>query len=165
MVKNAINAKKDKKSKAKRIVKRVLYILLMILIIAILVFVFDWIIIGPRPLGSPDTQRRDDIAAIATAVTQYQSDHGGKLPTEGERDSFLELLGENLEDPVLDRPYMVSIRENSGLELENFELKIGEVVVEYGPGQDCEGENRSSSRYFRVVGYLENDRYYCADNY
>ena len=53
----------------------------LVLAIAGLIFLMVFVALPRLQVSQRDTQRRDDVAAVATAITQYQSNNGGKLPS------------------------------------------------------------------------------------
>ena len=55
----------------------------LVLAIAGLIFLMVFIALPALQRSQRDTQRRDDMARFATAIVQYQSNNGGKIPGEG----------------------------------------------------------------------------------
>ena len=55
----------------------------LVLAIAGLIFLMVFIALPALQRSQRDTQRRDDMARVATALTQYQSNNGGNLPGYG----------------------------------------------------------------------------------
>lgn len=52
----------------------------LVLAIAGLIFLMVFVALPALQRSQRDTQRRDDLARVATALTQYQTNNGGKLP-------------------------------------------------------------------------------------
>ena len=52
----------------------------LVLAIAGLIFLMVFIALPALQRSQRDTQRRDDLARVATAITQYQTNNSGKIP-------------------------------------------------------------------------------------
>lgn len=55
----------------------------LVLAIAGLIFLMVFIALPALQRSQRDTQRRNDVSRVATALTQYQANHGGNLPSGG----------------------------------------------------------------------------------
>ncbi len=55
----------------------------LVLAIAGLIFLMVFVALPQLQRSQRDTQRRDDLARVATAITQYQTNNNGKLPSAG----------------------------------------------------------------------------------
>ena len=53
---------------------------ILVLAIAGLIFLMVFIALPALQRSQRDTQRRNDMARVATALTQYQANNGGELP-------------------------------------------------------------------------------------
>ena len=54
----------------------------LVLAIAGLIFLMVFIALPALQRSQRDTQRRDDLARVATALTQFQTNNGGNLPAD-----------------------------------------------------------------------------------
>lgn len=61
----------------------------LVLAIAGLIFLMVFIALPALQRSQRDTQRRDDMARLATALTNWQTNHNNSLPTVADRTTFL----------------------------------------------------------------------------
>lgn len=55
----------------------------LVLAIAGLIFLMVFVALPALQRSQRDTQRRDDLARVATAITQFQSNNNGRIPGQG----------------------------------------------------------------------------------
>ena len=91
----------------------------LVLAIAGLIFLMVFLALPNLQRSQRDTQRRDDLARLQTAITNYQSNNRGKLPGAGSTDptqlknkynefieNYLRVNGDTFDDPD-GQPYYV----------------------------------------------------------
>ena len=87
----------------------------LVLAIAGLIFLMVFIALPALQRSQRDTQRRNDLARVATAITQYQTNNNGKLPNTGGQnlepteDEELPECGQNTPAACFIRNYMNSV--------------------------------------------------------
>lgn len=162
----------------KRLNKKGFTIIEVVLVLAIagLIFLMVFVALPRLQISQRDTQRRDDVAALATAVTQYQSNNGGRLPVSGAEDEFIERYleagGSTFNDPSSGETYPLSIQDYSGDSITDYldGDSYGEmVIIRSGACSDEEGADGgivegTGVRSYAVAVSLEGSGYYCSDN-
>ena len=143
----------------------------LVLAIAGLIFLMVFVALPALQRSQRDTQRRNDLARVATAITQFQTNNNGKLPTNANNSTFIEgYLGgaDEFTDPD-GTPYDISFETYvSGAAAKNdFEnANTGHQITVYSPAY-CSGETvgeASNDRAYAIVYKLEGTGTYCADN-
>ncbi len=131
----------------------------LVLAIAGLIFLMVFIALPALQRSQRDTQRRDDYAAISSAVTDWTTSHNGALPTAADIAAFANYV-DDLVDPLSGANYNITIQANGNNSVDNYNPAEGQVFIETGAGADCQGTaNALSNRQFRIIGYLENGNY------
>lgn len=166
----------------------------LVLAIAGLIFLMVFIALPALQRSQRDTQRRDDLAMLATAINNYSTNNRGKVPTsdtewktfwtnylksnaytaatvatEPSGDSeFVDPLGYN----YLFKAY--SATEVSSKRTETWDWNSAAssdgskgYVIHIYSSSHCDGETVSADNSARVVAYkyrLEGAGYYCGDN-
>ena len=136
----------------------------LVLAIAGLIFLMVFVALPALQRSQRDTQRRQDIAEIATAITQYQSNNGGGLPQDGKETDFKnDYLNGGKYDPD-GSEYALDVKAfATGLTapttFSNHELWIVTSA-------SCDGEKvkQGSARDYAVLYKLEGAGVYCVDN-
>ena len=159
----------------------------LVLAIAGLIFLMVFLALPNLQRSQRDTQRRDDLARLQTAITNYQSNNRGKLPGTNSSDSkdakkaytdfvnnYLRVNSDTFDDP------------------DGEEYVIGSVCVDFNKGGDgcdtskladtfegnshqvyvyqnatCDGEQIVKSTGTRKVAFLyklEGGGWYCGNN-
>ena len=73
----------------------------LVLAIAGLIFLMVFIALPAMQRGQRDTQRKNDLARVVTAVQNYQSNNKGKIPTFDSAfiSGYLKTQGDSFTDP------------------------------------------------------------------
>jgi prepilin-type N-terminal cleavage/methylation domain-containing protein len=150
----------------------------LVLAIAGLIFLMVFIALPALQRSQRDTQRRDDMARVATAINQFQTNNGGKLPnqtnpeTTGERfiEKYLKADGEgDFVDPSGEDYTVVFTDEVEDGEAQNTlkaDAEPGFQVTVY-TNASCNGETAIKSpnkRDYAIVYKLEGSGVYCSDS-
>ena len=158
----------------------------LVLAIAGLIFLMVFIALPALQRSQRDTQRRDDMARVATAINQYQTNNNGKLPNNttdptsadgsSATDFISKYMGGNEEfvDPSGEY-YTITFKtydssaQNAGEavnKLDASDTTNGFRVMVYTKAK-CEGEKATSSpnkRDYAIVYNLEGSGTYCSDS-
>ena len=146
----------------------------LVLAIAGLIFLMVFVALPALQRSQRDTQRRDDMARVATAVTQYQTNNNGKLPEAGKGASLITnyLGGTEFVDPD-GSAYTINIKAFDGTTDTNNVPKNDFSAGDTGHQilfllkAKCNGEvaaGSSNAREYAVLYKLEGSGVYCADN-
>ncbi|MBR3368426.1 type II secretion system protein [Candidatus Saccharibacteria bacterium] len=160
----------------------------LVLAIAGLIFLMVFVALPRLQMSQRDTQRRDDVAAVATAITQYQSNNSGAMPADASPDttlvnSYLAIGGATFNQPNSETPYTLNIitattdggTTTPATLAEALTTGEGEaqaqaqagttIVVVKGVTCGVEGELvPGQARNYAVGIQLEGSGYYCTDN-
>lgn len=79
----------------------------LVLAIAGLIFLMVFIALPALQRSQRDTQRRNDMGALASQITQYQSNNNGRLPKSGEG-AFVKAFDETKDDMTMDANWQCS---------------------------------------------------------
>lgn len=135
----------------------------LVLAIAGLIFLMVFIALPAMQRNQRDTQRRDDYAALSSAVTNYMTNHNGSLPADGAAPAVLKLndktgQGQYGQDPD-GRGYDVRIATGAGTQAPELP---GVVVVKNVKCDQNGGLTRANgARNFAIYGKLESGDTYC----
>ena len=140
----------------------------LVLAIAGLIFLMVCIALPQLQRAQRDTQRRNDMARLATAITQFQTNNGGKIPNEiasAQSDFVTKYLKDEFTDP----------------DGEDYIISWGDAVTGTIPTDPalhtvyvfnkamCEGETmvqstNKNTRDYAILYKLEGSGTYCQDN-
>lgn len=156
----------------------------LVLAIAGLIFLMVFVALPALQRSQRDTQRRDDMARVATAINQYQTNNGGKLPNsttdptnaDGTAGDFIDkYMGGKAEfvDPSGEN-YTITFTKTltDGKGAAKNTLKADDTngngfrVMVYTKAK-CDGETAVSSpntRDYAIVYNLEGSGTYCSDS-
>lgn len=142
----------------------------LVLAIAGLIFLMVFVALPALQRSQRDTQRRDDVGRLVTAVTTYKANTGGmpgvlNSAISADNDNFvLKEYINDFKDPGTSNPYKVQI----------IYLNSGEKDKTAPDGQmniyenaECSGQKaqyKKGQGYFAVVSYAENGGTICQDN-
>lgn len=130
----------------------------LVLAIAGLIFLIVFLALPALQRNQRDTQRRNDVGRVVTAVTNYTANNNGDVPEDQDDiddlfDDYLEAGDDEFEDPregTYDLTYTT-----------DDDPEIGEIF--YQDGESCESDD-AGSRTFKVFTQLEGGGEYCQDN-
>jgi len=163
----------------------------LVLAIAGLIFLMVFVALPALQRSQRDTQRREDLSRVGTALTQYQTNNNGKLPGTGtcsgntttlsssSNDACKLLLNylkkdssgsgkADFNDPNGD-PYSLTIVSDETTNAENsFESGVGTYnQIKIDTKAKCQGESAvktGKSGDYAILYNLEGSGTYCADN-
>ncbi len=149
----------------------------LVLAIAGLIFLMVFVALPALQRSQRDTQRRDDLARVATAVTQYQTNNGGKLPGAGKESNLINnyLGGSEFVDPDGAAYNITIIDGTTGHTYDASNGKYAKGTLEFGDHTIylihkalCDGEvstqSNAQARSYAILYKLEGTGTYCADN-
>ena len=147
----------------------------LVLAIAGLILLMVFIALPALQRSSRDTQRKEDISALVSAVKKYQSNNRGALPTGDWKAALTEYLSDDLEDPN-GEAYTLVVEKCAGTSAEaacGDKYGISEMVFPNGyqlyivtqakcSGDETTGVTASSNpRKYAVLYKLEGGGLYC----
>ncbi len=137
----------------------------LVLAIAGLIFLMVFIALPALQRSQRDTHRKDNYSTIMAAITAYQSNNNGKIPTKLSELKTNNYLDDNVADPGSGKVYNTV---NTTFDTGNAAVTANTVASEGDPvkiyvGRDCDGHTGLGNRRYALVGYLESGRY-CEDN-
>ena len=148
----------------------------LVLAIAGLIFLMVFVALPALQRSQRDTQRRDDLARVATAVTQYQTNNGGKLPSADKSSNLINnyLGGDEFVDPD-GAKYDIEIIDGSTGHTYDSKgayqagtLTFGDHKIYLIHRALCNGETSTQTgaqaRSYAILYKLEGTGTYCADN-
>lgn len=144
----------------------------LVLAIAGLIFLMVFVALPALQRSQRDTQRRDDLARLATAITQYQTNNNGKVPmamgsaTPTSANFINDYLGgaEAFKDPN-GEAYTINFGTASSSNLKN-PTAFSQNIYVYNKAK-CNGESMEVSTKtndYAIVYKLEGSGRYCQDN-
>lgn len=115
----------------------------LVLAIAALIFLMVFIALPALQRSQRDTQRKDDVARVQTAVNSYQSNNRNKLPAFGTQfvTGYLRVGGDQFADPDGTEYKFI---ENSATGFAPSEFKAGEMY--FTKKAKCEGEETKTGQ-------------------
>ena len=138
----------------------------LVLAIAGLIFLMVFVALPALQRSQRDTQRRQDIAGVATAVTQFQANNNGELPSNGNdfRDAYLKVSGATFKDPD-GADYSIVLKPNTNADKypKSFNHEIWLVKTAYCDGEKFASTN-ATARNYAILYKLEGAGVYCVDN-
>lgn len=133
----------------------------LVLAIAGLIFLMVFVALPALQRSQHDTQRRQDYADLASAISSYMTNNGGKLPAAGATLDTKQYINKDGNDPN-GKPYKLVVKKNTAPVPKESEVY---VVVE----ADCSGsasgtgyaqpKASDSKKAFAIYGYLESGTY------
>ena len=148
----------------------------LVLAIAGLIFLMVFIALPALQRSQRDTQRRNDMARVGTAINQFQTNNNGKLPTANDTSSFKTRYldaAENFVDPDGEAYTIYILDGTSGhtwdasSAISNGTLPFNHIVYIVHKAV-CDGEKVTSenakARDYAIVYRLEGSGTYCADS-
>lgn len=146
----------------------------LVLAIAGLIFLMVFIALPALQRSQRDTQRRDDLARVATAVTQYQTNNNGNLPAVGKGANLITnyLGGTEFKDPD-GSAYTINIQNFNASDASKnkptnkFSGDDTNHQILMLLKAKCSGETAAASnnaREYAILYKLEGSGTYCADN-
>ena len=133
----------------------------LVLAIAGLIFLMVFVALPALQRSQRDTQRRDDMSRLASALTQYQANNDNNLPSDN---TFVSnYLAEGFKDPSGNN-YTVTVSSLTGTNTATGS-SVGTVTI-YKTAY-CEGETAKATTgnsYFAIVTKLEGSGSACVDN-
>lgn len=161
----------------------------LVLAIAGLIFLMVFIALPQLQRAQKDTQRREDVDRLSSAITQWQANNNGRIPGQKEasacrpgKDTGISQIGQNNEACRLLRDYMNSVNatENAFIDPDGnpYQLEIFRGPSTDGPnGLDhtiymytqakCNGEvveKANNPRDYALLYKLEGSGTYCISN-
>ncbi|MDO4611896.1 MAG: type II secretion system protein [Candidatus Saccharibacteria bacterium] len=146
----------------------------LVLAIAGLIFLMVFVALPALQRSQRDTQRRDDMARLATAITSYQSNNNNKLPISSTVEwsklieKYITSTGDTFVDPS-GEPYKVANIVTIGLGTINpysTEFKPGDIYIYISArcAEDGKLTYNQGSRSYAIYYNLEGGGAYCKDN-
>ena len=142
----------------------------LVLAIAGLIFLMVFVALPNLQRTQRDTQRRDDISRVATALTQYITNNGKTPASSASADFVTNYLTANGEDTFVDPSgsnYVVRITDATPASGKYVDGKVGEIDIY--TGTKCGADENTlakndGNRHFAVITKLEGAGTYCTDN-
>lgn len=144
----------------------------LVLAIAGLIFLMVFVALPALQRSQRDTQRRDDMARLATAITQYQTNNNGKVPMAAttvptSEDFKTKYLGgaDAFKDPD-GEAYTIQFKTLGGTVKAPNPTAVDHIIYTYNKAQ-CDGETMKATTKtndYAIIYKLEGSGTYCADN-
>ena len=141
----------------------------LVLAIAGLIFLMVFVALPALQRSQRDTQRRDDISRMATAITQYQTNNGGKIPdtnalgTNGATFITNYLGGATSFTDPDGNAYTITL----GTKAKTLSVTAVDHKIYYQTSARCNGESAegtNNSRDYALLYKLEGSGVVCVDN-
>lgn len=169
---NILTKEKDQKTR-----KSGFTIIEVVLVLAIagLIFLMVFIALPALQRSQRDTQRKDDMGRLSSAIVNYTNSNRGSLPTNYNTfvtqylvtggDSFIDPAGATSDQGTSQTTYLMTPKDEEEL---TSSFKDAQNVIYYTPGYVC-GDSSATVKpggsrkvAFRIV--LESGGYFCANN-
>lgn len=144
----------------------------LVLAIAGLIFLMVFVALPALQRSQRDTQRRDDMARLATAITQYQTNNNGKVPMAAttvptSTDFITRYLGgaNEFKDPD-GEAYVIKFATLGGTTSAPNPTTVNHEIYAYNKAA-CDGETMipdTKTNSFAIMYKLEGSGIYCSDN-
>ena len=144
----------------------------LVLAIAGLIFLMVFVALPALQRSQRDTQRRDDMARLATAITQYQTNNNGKVPmamstVPTSADFITRYLGgtDEFKDPD-GEAYEIKFATLGGTTSAPEPTAVNHEIYVYNMAA-CNGETMVSdtkTNSYAIMYKLEGSGIYCSDN-
>lgn len=142
----------------------------LVLAIAGLIFLMVFIALPALQRNQRDTQRKNDLSRIQSAVNSYQANNKGKIPDSGKlntlRDSYLKAGGDSFQDPT-GRDYSLAYSASATGVANATWSETGNVSIQYVVGAKCDDEAVVAAGGTNKVAIrmaLEGGGQYCLNN-
>lgn len=137
----------------------------LVLAIAGLIFLMVFVALPALQRSQRDTQRRNDMSRVASALTNWQTNHNNGLPDSGEAATLISgyLDGANFKDPS-GTNYIINI---SQLSSNGTKSSSSNPTIEIAVNAYCDGETakyKAGSSNFAILYKLEGSGTVCVDN-
>ncbi len=150
----------------------------LVLAIAGLIFLMVFIALPALQRSQRDTQRRDDMSRLMSAITAYQSNNNGKIPTDATSkntlvNNYLTTGGDTFVDPdgnnyEVQTPISISAEKtqiSSGTTFEGSGHKVYIMInAKCKDGSEGVVSYKKGNRNYAVLYKLEGAGIYCGDN-
>ncbi len=147
----------------------------LVLAIAGLIFLMVFIALPALQRSQRDTQRRNDLGRLETAITQYQTNNNGQIPTNQEDANEVisdYIVGngdaeEDFADPSLGAYQIKYVGVDDAANGGSDDLTFGDGTIYYYTKAKCDNENAVTStgkRDYAIRYKLEGSGTYCQDN-
>ena len=139
----------------------------LVLAIAALIFLMVFIALPALQRNQRDTQRKNDLGRLQTAVTNYAGSHSGKVPTLDSTfiSSYLTVGGDSFVDPNGSNYKFVSRPGATAVNYSEVEAERGAIY--YTSSSTCNDEGVPVSAGARKVAFrigLEGGGSHCVNN-
>ena len=142
----------------------------LVLAIAGLIFLMVFIALPALQRNQRDTQRKNDLSRIQSAVNSYQANNKGKIPGSGAlntlRDSYIKAGGDSFQDPT-GRDYSLAYSASATGVANATWSETGNVSIQYVVGAKCADEAVVATGGTNKVALrmaLEGGGQYCLNN-
>lgn len=137
----------------------------LVLAIAGLIFLMVFVALPALQSSQRDTQRRDDVGRLVTAITTYQANNG-KMPETNDNSSELNTYLGQFDDPSGSAYRILVKAPKNQSDISNVGIDRGKMYI--FKNANCEGDrviyNSGGSAYFAVVTHPERGNNICQDN-
>lgn len=135
----------------------------LVLAIAGLIFLMVFVALPSLQSSQRDTTRKNNYSLIGTAVENYKSAHGGKLPSDWA--SIAAYIDSNIQDPEFGtiNGAVTNIAAGTNATYNTYASATGrhvQIVKEASCNKDTDRVVSANPRNYAIVGYLESG-YYC----
>lgn len=141
----------------------------LVLAIAGLIFLMVFIALPALQRSQRDTQRKDDLSRLQTAVTRYSSNNRGKLPSSFDSafiNSYLKTAGDTFTDPN-GVDYTIQTLPNGATGLSAYSSNAAPIIYDIGGTCGDDGAVTVASSASRKVTFriaLEGGGVACVNN-
>ena len=141
----------------------------LVLAIAGLIFLMVFVALPALQRSQRDTQRKNDVGRMVTALTTYYSNKGSMPNDKADFSDLNDYLGD-FKDPGTGATYVGSVASLSssqtGQEIAAISGKVPTITVYKNAkcNSDNKADYKSGGSYFAVVAKIESGALYCQDN-
>ena len=144
----------------------------LVLAIAGLIFLMVFIALPALQRNQRDTQRKNDMSRVLSAVQSYQSNNKGKVVGDGNffrgefLTSYLLVNGENFKDPD-GSDYTFTVDPSRDTTIVRKVAATGQTIIYVWHNGTCDGENLSTVAGYSKIAILmklEGGGVYCVNN-
>ena len=141
----------------------------LVLAIAGLIFLMVFIALPALQRNQRDTQRKNDLSRLKTALDSYKSNNKGQIPTKAGFnsfiDSYIKINGEPFTDPS-GRGYIFGLNYSTGSVGWKPTDPNSYYSMHFGAGMKCDGEAKvvaNGMNNYSLQMKLESGGVYCID--